>query len=474
MANEKTQKPSISERLINNIKTGDRVIWLVVIMLMLISMVAIFSSTSTLAMKAGVTRWTIFAKHIALVAGGLLLIVVCSIMPSIQIYRSLASIGFIGSLALLIFLDCGFHIGDIVKVPEINGAKRAIMIKGFGLQVFEIVKIAMVMYLAWALQAYETHSFKLAERLSSRYPDIFGWMASDKAQLWIYIFMPILVIVVLTLPGSTGSAILCGIVMLVTIWIGGIKWTDLYKPAIAGCALIVVVVSVHILSSGRFIPRMETVFSRTHIALPYPNDKAREDMRKEIELQKLDINQLEEGTPEFTKYIDKNRQAAAAEIAIVEGGRLPFGKGPGKSTQKYKVPVMYEDYIFSMLVEEYGLLAGIIIIVMYMSLFARGGIIVSNSTNRYAQACVGGLVFLITFQALFHILINCNIGVVTGQTLPLISHGRCSFIFFCFAFGEILCISRMANMKIKKEQKEVQKLIEQSEGGDMVTDEIDN
>ena len=235
--------------------------------------------------------------------------------------------------------------------------------------------------------------------------------------------------------------------------IGGVRWKHLVKLIAVGAAGVFLLVSAHVMSNGEFVPRLQTFFNRMKIELPYPNPAAKEKQMAKIAIKNADPSTLKPGTKEFAEYIDEILQPMAAEVAIVEGGRSIFGKGPGKSTQKYVVPVIFEDYMFSLIVEEYGLLMGILIIVMYLSLFARGMTLVMSVENRYAKTCVGGLVFLITFQALFHILINCNIGILTGQTLPLISHGKCSFLCFIIAFGVILCISKMANEKLQAEQQ---------------------
>lgn len=440
--------------MIKDIKAGDRVIWIVVVLLMMLSIVAIFSSTSLLAIKEKVSRVDIFWGQLKVVGLGMTVILLCTIVPNIRSFRWISRWGFLCSLILLLMLDTHIHIGGFVKALNVNGAYRAISIGGFSLQVFEVVKIAMVMYLAWAVQTYESGKFKLALMLGTKYPSAFGWLKDATAQRWIFIFLPMVITAALIFPGSTGSALLTGIVMFATVIIGGLKWKDLIIPILVAVAGVALLVGIHVVSSGKVLPRMETAFNRLKIELPYPDAQARASQRARIAVKTFDPSQLKPGTQQFRDYLDEIRQPAAAEIAIVQGGRAIIGKGPGKSTQKYVVPVMFEDYMFSFIVEEYGLIVGFFIILMYMSLFARGAIIVHNSTNRYAKACVGGLVFLITFQALFHILVNCNIGVLTGQTLPLISHGRCSFICFSFAFGVILCISKMANNKIKQQQKE--------------------
>lgn len=449
--------------LAQNIKDGDRVIWIIVVLLMLFSIVAIFSSTSLLAIKEKVSRVDIFLGQLKIVATGCVILILCSVLPNIKPLRFFSRWGFIVSLILLIFLDARLSIGDFVKAITVNNATRAIRIGGFSLQVFEVVKVAMVMYLAWAVQAYESGKFKWAIFLGTAFPTAFGWMKDARAQRWVYIYIPMMLVMILILPGSTGSAALTGIVMFATILIGGLKIKDLMGPVLVALAGFTLIATLHIASSGKIMPRFQTACNRLKIELPYPDHEARTEQHEAIELKKTDPDSLTPGSQKFRDYLDEIRQPAAAEIAIVEGGRRIIGKGPGRSTQKYVVPVMFEDYMFSFIVEEYGLLVGFLIILMFMSLFARGAIIVKNCRNRYAQACVGGLVFLISFQAMFHIVVNCNIGLLTGQTLPLISHGRCSFLCFSIAFGVILSISKMAYNKIKQEQKAAEELRKQDE-----------
>ena len=150
--------------------------------------------------------------------------------------------------------------------------------------------------------------------------------------------------------------------------------------------------------------------------------------------------------------LDGSKQVISAKVAGSTGGLL--GKGPGKSTQRYIVSVMYEDYMYSFIIEEYGLVGGILILMLYGTLLARGSIIVRNCDTVFAKCAVAGLVALISCQALLHILVNVDLMPMTGQNLPMISHGNSSFLCFCVAFGIILSISRMAKKKIARETAE--------------------
>jgi len=445
MAELNKKRKNAIDNLVEKIKTGDRVVWIVVTLLIMFSLVCIFSSTSMLAQAKGVSRTDIFFDHFKIVMLGVLILIGCSAMPDIRIYRLVSRFGFVFSLVMLLILDLHININGFISVPMVNHAYRTIRIRGFNVQVFEVVKVAMVMYLSWAMQAFESGKFPLAIKLGTRYPGAFGWLKSTRAQKWVYILGPALIATFLILPGSTGSAALTGVVLFATMLIGGIKRFDIVKACLLVGLCGACVYGLHVASDGKIMPRLSTAISRI-----------------EGNMETVDKDAMVIGSKEYYAFLDKERQPKGAEIALVEGGRRILGKGPGKSTQKYAVAVMFEDYMYSFIMEEYGLVGGLLVLILYLSLFARGTIIVQNCKNRFAKTCVGGLVFLITFQALFHIFVNC-LALVTGQTLPLISHGRCSFLCFCFAFGVILSISTIANSSIRRQQKEEKKFMERDE-----------
>lgn len=464
MAQDKQQ--NFAEKMIGNIRSGDRMIWIVAVMLMLLSLVAIFSSTSSHAIRTGTSRTLIFSGQLGLVAVGVIILVLMSAIPNIKYIRGISQIGFPISLLLLLMLVLNVNLGSMVHAINTNEATRAIYMFGFTLQVYEVVKVAMVMYLSWAMHTYEGNAFYFANLLGTKYPQYLGWMKTARAQRWIYIYLPMITTMGLTFPGSTSSALMLGIVMGVTLIIGGMKLKDLLGIMALGVAGIMMLVGVHIVSSGKVISRMQTGFNRLGIELPYPDAQVRAAQKAKIAAKKIDPDRVfDADSPEFAEYRNKTLQNNSAELAFVQGGRRFFGKGPGKSTQKYIVPLIFEDYMFSFLMEEYGIVGCIIVIMLYLSLFARGWIIVTNCSKRFAKTCVGGLVFLITFQAMFHILINCNMGILTGQTLPMISHGKSSFLCFTVAFGVILSVSKLANDKIERERKKEQQMLAADEIG---------
>ena len=170
--------------------------------------------------------------------------------------------------------------------------------------------------------------------------------------------------------------------------------------------------------------------------------------------------------------IDRIRQPESAKLAVKEGGLI--GKGPGNSTQKYSVYAIFSDYIYSFIIEEYGLIGGIIVLMLYVSLLARGSLIVELCDSCFAKIAVAGLVLLITGQAFMHMMINVNLGPLTGQTLPMVSHGSSSFLSFSVAFGVLLSISRLArkNMDAKMAEMEMARAEAAAAGEDEAEDDI--
>ena len=171
------------------------------------------------------------------------------------------------------------------------------------------------------------------------------------------------------------------------------------------------------------------------------------------------------------EIIDKYTQTEGAKIAIKEGGLL--GKGPGRSTQKYRVPLIFGDYMYSFLIEEYGLWMGILVLIMYVSLLARGSRIAMFCKKTFSRTAVAGLTLLISGQAMMHILINVGIVPVTGQTLPIVSDGKSSLLMFYIAFGVLLSISKTAKKQMDKAIEEARMAsMERASTGDEVADTL--
>lgn len=417
---------------------GDKVVWIIVLMLILFSIVCMFSSSSRL-LEGGMTRIDLVKNQFLMVLVGLGVILVCYNIKNINFFRWWSKFGFALSLVLLLLLDSHISSG-FVKALNLNNAYRILRIGGVEIHVFEVVKVAMVMYLAWALDALKK-----------------GGLKGPRSLIWqkiLYIYAPFLITFILIIPGSNSSALFIGGIMFVVILLGGGNLRDMSILAAAGLLIVLVCVGIFKASDGKYMDRIGTGFSRVF-----------ED--KDVEQTFL---QAPKGSVEYQDALDDMRQPYSAKIAVKEGGIL--GKGPGQSTQRYVVPAMSEDYMYSFIIEEYGLVGGILVIFLYVSLLARASIIVRNcGKDVYAKLSVAGLCLLITGQAFLHMFVNADLGPMTGQTLPLISHGNNAFLCFSLAFGIILSFSRIATRRIERETSEAGPLMEMH---DSVKADMDN
>ncbi|MBR6547843.1 MAG: FtsW/RodA/SpoVE family cell cycle protein [Bacteroidales bacterium] len=415
---------------------GDKVIWIIVLLLMLISVLAIFSSTPLLSDD---TRIEIMKNHGLVAIFGLGVIIGLYNIKKIGLFRFFSQFGFILSVMLLSILLCEVDNG-FIKAQTLNGATRTFGLFGLQIHVYEIVKVAMVMYLAWAHHAYKQDMTAMETGQESTTFGLANWLSTKKnleflrKPFWkrvFYIYGPSLIVCGMIAPGSNSSAIFIAMILIGTMLIGGVPFKELLM---AGAALVVMALclfGIHKASGGDFMPRLKTFTSR---------------MEARYDTQRLERYKLE--SRDFYKARDSIKQPYGAKLAIHEGKLL--GKGSGNSTQKYSVTHIYSDYMFSFLVEEYGLLGGILIVILYISLIARSSMIARLCGNEFARITIGGLAFLITGQAFMHMLVNVDIMPMTGQTLPLISDGASAFLVSCVAFGVILSISRMAKKKTQK------------------------
>ena len=405
---------------IDNIE-GDKVVWIIVFLLIMISILAIFSSTSLLK-EGSKDRMDFVTEHLVVVGIGLGFIFGLYNIKKIGIFRFLSKLGFGVSFALLALLASHLRIPGVIEAERINGAWRTLRIAGFQLHVFEVVKVAMVLYLAWAIHYYKEKKLK--------------WGQTDLQKRLIYMYAPILLVCVLTLLGSGSSAVFIGAILIATLLIGGMPFKEIALAGAAGLVGLVMIVGIYNMTDGKVFGKFERI--------------ATMNSRLGAEYDAARLKEVEPRSREFYKILDEIKQPYSAKIAVHEGKLI--GKNSGNSTQKYVVSNIYGDYMFSFLVEEYGLIGGIIVIFLYVSLLARGSTIARLCNNEYAKIAVGGLSVLITGQAFMHMFVNVDIGPMTGQTLPLISHGSFAFLVFCIAFGVILAISRIAKKKMMEEE----------------------
>ena len=393
------KKGSILSRL-----SGDKVIWIVVFLLSLISIALIYSSSSSLAYKEKTTNFAFLVKQIQFVVMGLVALYICYRVP-LGWYRFLAYPALGLSIILLALTPI---IGE-----EINGARRWINLGFTTFQPTEMAKISIVLYLARALEVSKLETFK---------------------EFLLKIIIPIGVTCILILIGSVSAALFVGMISLLMLIIAGVKWNYIFKAGGIAAAALAVIILLHIAGLQLF-SRLDTALSRL----------VRFGAKTEI---------AEELTPEEKqKEADKTYQADMAKVAISSVGIL--GKGPGKSTQRYFLPHPYSDYIYTIIIEEYGLAGGTFVLMLYLWFLFRCVILAKNCTKVFSALTVAGLGLLITVQATLHILVNVGYLPVTGHTLPLLSLGGTSLVILSCAFGIILSVSRTIDVSSQKKKLHV-------------------
>lgn len=393
------KKGSILSRL-----SGDKVIWIVVFLLSLISIALIYSSSSSLAYKEKTTNFAFLVKQVQFVLMGLVALYICYRVP-LGWYRFLAYPALGISIILLALTPI---IGE-----EINGARRWINLGFTTFQPTEMAKIAIVLYLARALEVCKLETFK---------------------EFLIKIIIPIGVTCILILIGSVSAALFVGMISVLMLIIAGVKWNYIFKAGGIAAGALAVIILLHIAGLTLF-SRLDTALSRL----------VRFGAKTEI---------AEELTPEEKqKEADKTYQADMAKVAISSVGIL--GKGPGKSTQRYFLPHPYSDYIFTIIIEEYGLAGGTFVLMLYLWFLFRCVILAKNCTRVFSALTVAGLGLLIAVQATLHILVNVGYLPVTGHTLPLLSLGGTSLVILSCAFGIILSVSRTIDISSQKKKLKV-------------------
>lgn len=372
---------------------GDRVIWTIVFLLSLLSTLVVYSSVVTLAnkYKQGDAE-SYLIKHFITIIGG---IVIMYFIHKLR-YTLFSRVGQIG-----LFLVIPLLLFTLLKGESAGGASRWIEIPGLGLtfQSSDIAKIVLLIFVA------RTITVKQGQ-------------LNDLKSVLKYLILPIGVICALILPANFSTASLLFVCSLFTMFVGGIHIKIIMK--IMGMCLVGAVLFIlWVWFAPESIPGGRG-----------PTWKAR-------------IENFANGDAK------SNYQSEQAKIAIAAGGVI--GKGPGNSTQRAFLPQASSDFIYAIIIEEYGLFTGFVMLFLYMILLFRGIRILRDSEKTFGGLMAVALSFSLVFQALINMAVAVNLFPVTGQPLPLVSMGGTSIWFTCIAIGIILSVSRANETKEKEE-----------------------
>ena len=382
---------------------GDKFIWAIVVLLALISVMVVYSATGSLAykMNKGNTEIYLF-KQLAFMMLGLFGIYFLH-RVNYSIYSKVAWILFLTAIPLLIYtLFFGAKINEgsrWIRLPIIN----------MTVQTSDYARLALFMYVS---------------RVLSRKQEVI----KDFKQGFLPIIGPVAVVCVLIAPANLSTALLTGATSLLLMFIGRVSFKHILLAIGVAAIPIGLLISVAVLTHKNK-PDTELV-----------GENAKEEKSKGLMVRAGTwIKRVQDFI--YAKNEDVPYQVQQSKIAIANGGVL-VGLGPGNSRQRNFLPHCYSDFIYAIIIEEYGLLGGAFIMIVYLIFLFRGIRIFRKCPYAFGAFLALGLSFTLVIQALANMAVSVNIVPVTGVTLPLVSMGGSSFLFTCMSIGIILSVAR--------------------------------
>lgn len=405
---------------IGNLFKGDKVIWMVFFLLCMISIVEVYSASSSLSYKGG-NYWSPILKHCGLLVLGVLAMLFVVNIPCK--YFKLATPFLIGlSLFMLAMALFG---------PKINDGGRWVSILGIQFQPSEIAKGTLVLSVAQILSAMQTD--KGADRQAFKYIMIISCV----------LILPIMV-------ENLSTAMLIALTVLTMMFLGRVPGYQLGRLLGVVAITIVLIISAIMLVGDDKKAELDEKQTLTEQVAGQPKEKP--GMIKKVfhrfDTWKARIMKFSDHTyipPEKYDITDKDAQVGHANIAIASSNIV--GKGPGNSTERDFLSQAFSDFIYAIIIEEMGIEGAAFVALLYIILLFRAGIIANRCENNFPAFLAMGLAVLLVSQALFNMLVAVGLAPVTGQPLPLISKGGTSSIINCLYIGMLLSISRTAKRK---------------------------
>ncbi len=373
---------------------GDRVIWIVILFLSILSLLAVYSSTGTLAYKYqhGNTVYY-FMRHLIFMAFGFMVIFITHLIHY-KYYSRLSQLFLIISIPLLLI--------TLTMGKSINEATRWITLPviGITMQTSDFAKLALIMYVARMLSIKQD---KIKDLHSGFMP----------------IIIPVAVVCMLILPANFSTAAILFVTSLIIMFIGRVRFKYLFVLISSGVLVLAIFIAI-VMNTGTE-SRVGTWKNRIESYLGGDTGD--------------------------------NYQVEQAKIAVASGGLI--GRGPGNSIQRDYLPHPYSDFIYAIIIEEYGLIGGMLLLFLYLYLLYRAGLIVRKCNRTFPAFLAIGLSIMLVFQGMINMAVAVNLLPVTGQTLPFVSMGGSSLLFSGISIGIILSISReVEKQEIERENPE--------------------
>ncbi len=359
---------------------GDRVIWAIVAILVMFSILTIYSSSSSLAFqKQGGNTEYYLLKQVFILGIGLLIVYVFHLLHYKRFNVWAPYVLAITVPLLVLTLAVG---------TEVNDAQRWLEVPGLGLtfQTSDLAKISLVTYVARSITAKQDY-------------------ISDFQSAFLPIIMPVILVCLLIAPSNLSTALVIFATAIVMMFIGRVAPKYIFLMMFCGLVAF----------SGLIV-----------VGQAFP--------------EKVRVNTWTSRLRSFVTNTEEADQTKIAKMAIANGGLL--GTGPGNSVQKNFLPNAFSDYLYAVIIEEYGLFGGFVILALYVMLFLRVVRLVTKSPKTFPAMLAIGLTLMLTVQALANMAVSVHLVPVTGLPLPMLSMGGTSLLFSCVSLGMILSVSK--------------------------------
>lgn len=389
----------------------DKVYWILFGVLIIVAILALFSASSTLALKNNSALGPIM-DHMMFIALGVVLAFVVQFLPS----KFIRIVSYLGLALSIVFLMLALTRMGVM----INGAKRWINLFGVQFQPSELAKLTLILVVSDLLSRIKTEN-------------------DEKKYFFIVLSLTALVCGLIILGGNLSTGVLLAGIVFLLFLLARIHIKYLGTT---------VVISVVLLVSGYFF--IKKVYIEPNRKIPSMMERA------STWVDRVDDMIVEWNTPlEQRKTTSETYQRDLAKVAIARGGVSPIGVLPGNSQERNYLPQAFADYIFAIIVEESGIIGAIFLVLLYLAILFRSCLTSSRYADYAAMLMVMGLALMITCQALVSMMVSVGIGPVTGQPLPMISRGGTSALVTSLYFGIMMCVSREQNELHDRQQQAI-------------------
>lgn len=406
---------------IGNLFKGDKVVWMILFLLFMISIVEVFSASSVLTYKSQDYLRPIVFHTFTIIAGVAVTIIIQNI-PYRYFKLTIPYLTVFSFITLLWVLVAGTKVGD---------AGRWLNFFGFTFQPSEIAKGTVILDVAQILAVLQKSD------------------GADKSAMKWILWITIPACVLIGLENLSTAALLFTVVFLM-MFLGLVPMKQLMK--LAGYIILIIVIALSmIMLVGHDINEEKKELTKIEKTENKQDKSFIEKVFHRLDTWKSRIISFGKPMPAPADYdLDKNAQVAHANIAIVTSGIL--GKGPGRSTERDFLAQAFSDFIFAIVIEELGMLGAFTVVALFIILLYRCGRIASRCDKRFPAFLVLGLGILLALQAIFNMMVAVGLVPVTGQPLPFVSKGGTSTIINCIYIGAILSISRISQKNYNESQ----------------------